>query len=800
MSSVEIIVGHRWKDDVRYIDSLQGRRPADSGLDLLELRDIIDIVVDGANLTASIPEEAIFGLVGNLLASLVELIDETSRKAIVEFHHEPWELVLVPDGSMLQLSLYSIDRRRRVVVRDQAIDARAFIDAICEVAEQMLTDLLGVSERYSSDPQVRRISQALARLKRTPRVNFPPRNGQQIDGAGGPRLASTSTSDGLTLSFRFDGADAGLRSYRGEHVFDLHSLLFDGALQAEFGSQALVLAHQFPFLAITGLLHRTRQLFNQLESHANDPFVLDEPLPRLGFSVEGEGSHWLLRAEDAEHHTWHQCEVHPSDCLDALVSLAELFAQDMTRANPHLTVNQRYLDFEEEVQKLRRWHRDLCGNNLYHERPEDYLQRLGHLEPASAPAADPPDFPWPLSTVHTLFPHRSWTLRAGRIDFGSIALTPSSLLLATPGSIRCLTPQNGREQWRHEFDTDTAHDGAIVVTGDHLISAAEGGVLHLLDRHGGELITTVDTGQEDRTLVGAACYESQDLTVAARRSGEVCAFDPRTGAVQWRTSTAPSELRQILFHGPLICVQSAEGVVSALNPASGETLWKIRTGGTSDRAVTIHQGRIYAVTHDPLHRGSTLYALYPFTGRTIWQLRLNGYACGPPSFVDHWMVLPVERRGQLTLVGIDLEAVDPRANWDLELSSAGVDRPTQISPVVLDGDWHGLVRTDRAELTCFCLADGEVRWRVIPATETLLLHGNLPLFQIRDAVINISERVDLRDVYTGRMLHTFDAIEAPEFGFLAPPFSLLFGEQAPGGEAADQLTAYSVDHFLALVD
>lgn len=798
MSSVEVTVGHRWKEDLRYLDSLQPHRPADSGLNLLELRDIIDIVVDGTNLTASICEEAIFGFVERVLASLVKLVDETSRKSIIEFQHEPWELVLVPDGSSLLLSLYTIDRRRRVIARDREVDAHAFIHAFCSVAEEMLTDLFGLSERFSADPQARRISQSLAYLKRKPRRQ--PFASSSTDTAGdAPRLASTSEAGGLSLGYRFNIGDKALQNYRGEHVFDLHALLFDGLLEAEFGAQPLILCRHHLFLSMASLLDRTRQLFNQLESHANAPFVLDEALTHLDLKVEGQGTRWILSARDLDDDHWHQWSVHPAGCLDTLVSLAELFVQDLTQANRHLKVNQRFIDLAEEVEKLRHWHRDLCGNNLYHDRPEDYLRRLGHVEPQTLSTPSTGDFPWPLTSIHTLFPQRAWSLYTERIDFESILLLPDSLVVATPDAIQAFDPQQGHLSWRYELDIGDAFDGIMTVAGDYQVATEGDRKLHFVDRRQGTAATTVETDTPWRELGAAAHYADQGLTVVSQRSGELLGFDHATDAIRWSHSMAPGKLIDVLFNGPLASAQSSEGVITTLNPSTGETLWKIRPGGTPELPMSFHQGRLYVITHDPLHQGSTLYALYPFTGRTVWQLRLPGYVCGPPSFVDHWMILALERHGKLALTGIDLEAVDPRSNWQIELSSAGIDRPTPVLSVDIEGRSHGLIRTDRAELTCFEISTGDVRWRVVPAAETLLLHGNLPLFQIRDVVINVTKTVDLRELRTGRLLHSFSAIEAPEFGFLAPPFCLLLGERAPDGDEADQLTAYRVEHFLALL-
>ena len=799
MSSVEIIVGHRWKDDVRYIDSLQPRRPAESGLNLLELRDIIDIVVDGTNLTASICEEAIFGLVEDVLASLVKLVDETSCKGIIEFHHEPWELVLIPDGSELRLSLYTIDRRRRVITRDRRVNARAFIDAFCVVAEQMLTDLFGLSERFSADPQVRQISQSLAYLKRSTRRQPFSTSPVRDDRSEEPRVASTSDAGGLTLGYRFDVGDEALNSYQGEHLFDLHALLFDGVLVAEFGPRSLILCRSYPFLAMASLVDRTRQLFNQLESHANAPFVLDEELSHLDLTIQGQGQRWILRARDLDQQQWHQWSVHPAGCLDTLVSLAELFVQDVTRANQHQKLNHRFVDLAEEVERLRHWHRDLCGNNLYHDRPEDYLRRLGHVEPQTAPVPSSGEFPWPLSSVHTLFPRRAWSLYTERIDFESIVLTPESLLVATPEAIQCIDPQKGHRMWRYELDVSCEFDAIMTGAGNYVVATGGDRRLHIVNRHCGELQTTVETDVPWRQLGSSAHYTDPNITVISQRSGDIIGVDHESGQIQWNHSTSPGHLIDIVFNGPLASVQSSEGVVTTLNPSSGDILWRIRLGGTPELPMSYHQGRLYVITHEPLHHGSTLYALYPFTGRTVWQLRLPGYVCGPPSFIDHSMVVALERHGKLVLAGIDLEAVDPRTNWQIELSSAGVDRPTSILPVEYDGGRRGLVRTDRAELTCFDICSGEVHWRVVPAAETLLLHGNLPLFQIRDAVVNVCQTVDLRELSTGRLLHSFEAIEAPEFGFLAPPFCLLLGERAPGGDEADQLTAYCVEHFLALL-
>ncbi|MFU8807203.1 MAG: hypothetical protein ACNA8W_25565, partial [Bradymonadaceae bacterium] len=185
--------------------------------------------------------------------------------------------------------------------------------------------------------------------------------------------------------------------------------------------------------------------------------------------------------------------------------------------------------------------------------------------------------------------------------------------------------------------------------------------------------------------------------------------------------------------------------------------------------------------------------------RTVWQLRLPGVVAGPPSFVDGWLMVPVERHGKIALEGIDVEAIHPQVNWSLELSSAGLYQTTPVVQATIDGRRHGLVRTDRAETTCFRLIDGEVRWQIMPANELLLLYGNLPLIPVGDAVLSINETIDLRALDNGELLHSFFPVDAPEYVLAAGSLRIILGEQSSHVEDDDTVTALSLGHYLALV-
>ncbi|MFU8804318.1 MAG: PQQ-binding-like beta-propeller repeat protein, partial [Bradymonadaceae bacterium] len=595
MKSVEIIVGHNWKDDVRYLSDLRPYRPVDTGLNLFEIRDIIDIVIEGNNITANVAEEAIFALVGELLESLSRLATGQAQKAIIEFHCEPWEMVLVPHGRHLLVSVYTIDRRHRVVADNVPIRADQFIEAVTSAAEAMLTDLFRISERFSADAFVRKLSSQLAQLKRgrhTPFSTFSPLRAKMH----GERIASTSSSSGLTMSYSFDGDYTPLSSYCGELVFDMHALLFGGGVEVEFEGKSVLLDKSYPFLTVVGLMGRVRELFNWLES-GDSSFKCDDPLPHGQIEVDGNGNEWRLIARGQEEGTV-ECVLNPTECLDTLLTVGELFVKDILSLNPHMELNQRFVDLDDEVRSLRSWYEDTCGKNLYLDRPEDYLRRQGHLEPEIVPAPGAPSFSWPFRSVRALFPTHRWQFEGHQIRFENMIATVGRLIVPAEDRLVCLEQETGVVLWEHHFEGDSDQQARFAVAGGLVIIARTGRGLWIRRLDSGEEIAENASMARWTGLLEAAHFPTERVVAVADLSGCIVGLSTDTGEILWEYSSGVGRLAGVAFSGPLISAQSSEGFISTLNPLSGEILWKVRLGGTGDVAPHFHQGRLYTFTHD----------------------------------------------------------------------------------------------------------------------------------------------------------------------------------------------------------
>lgn len=824
MGSAEIIVGRHWKQDVQFLKNLRRHHRFHSELDLTEIRDIIDIVLDGTNITSHVAEESIFGVLNGLLEAVAQLLEGKSTKAIIEFYCEPWEMVLQPQGHQFLVSLYGIDRHHRVLAHDISVGVDAFVEALSGAAESLLSELYRISESFSTDTFVRAFSARLGRIQDYKRREFLHAD-KAHDETMGVHRGGTSTASGWTFSYRFDADYGGLRRYCGEHDFDLHALLCPGEVVAEIDGQQVFLtpgrtaledapttgartpAEGYPLLSTHALLKRCREVLNRLEASREDAFECSEPIGHLSLSIIADGPKWTVNlggetSEQAELNV----ESTPREALDLMLSVTELILADVLAINPMMELNHRWSDLDREARELRAWFEELSGSNSYHDEPERFIQTLGHMLPVSVPSGPPATFPWPIDDVHALFPRPAWQFGDPRIEFSQISASPDTLIVPTSNTLYSLDADTGKSRWVRA-DRQMSRLSHRVL-GDRLLLVEDERGVESLDLKSGERIfeNSSDALLNWKRLLGAASYTAENRLVTCDARGRVLGLASDTGAVQWSFNSGHGRFVGVSFWGPLVTALTGEGFLFCINPIDGELLWKIRLGGLAESATRAHQGRLYALSQDSLHHKITVHSIYPFTGRSAWQLRLDGVLTGAMSFVGEWMILAVEQHGQLSLRGIDIERSDPRVEWTLDLSSAGMDAPTKVLAADIGtipgqaGGTLGLVKTDRAEISCFEVSTGKLRWRVSPEEDTWLLQGNMALARIDEAILAVGERVELRDLKSGQLLHTLkQAFVAPEFALARGGLDIVLGTRGANSESPDLLRALRIEHFIAQI-
>ena len=161
MQEIEIRFGNSWKQDEIFLT--QHRRS--QSINLTNIIDVVDILIEGANVSARAPRDSIFLLLRDLLSRVEELLSGKSSRVSIAFYESSWELVLVLEGEQVLVSFYRAGARPRVEVKDRAIGLQALLMAVVQAGEGLMEDLLAISPEMVADPFVSELMGAMERIR-----------------------------------------------------------------------------------------------------------------------------------------------------------------------------------------------------------------------------------------------------------------------------------------------------------------------------------------------------------------------------------------------------------------------------------------------------------------------------------------------------------------------------------------------------------------------------------------------------------------------------------------------------------
>jgi outer membrane protein assembly factor BamB len=179
----------------------------------------------------------------------------------------------------------------------------------------------------------------------------------------------------------------------------------------------------------------------------------------------------------------------------------------------------------------------------------------------------------------------STTVYSPVVDNGDVAATFTVFGEQPTGGVVVVDAGTGRVRWRREVPASTGASGNPVLAGGVVIVAARDGRIHAFDRRSGHAKWTLP-GVE--SLVGEQDYRplavSNHTLVAGSLSGEVTAWDLRTGRVRWRqTPSVASVAFGIAIHDEVVYVPLFANQLVALSLREGRELWRIGGGPSQFR-------------------------------------------------------------------------------------------------------------------------------------------------------------------------------------------------------------------------
>ena len=299
-----------------------------------------------------------------------------------------------------------------------------------------------------------------------------------------------------------------------------------------------------------------------------------------------------------------------------------------------------------------------------------------------APAPKPPPVPgvaWPMwgfDTVHNRVspydhkpPYRvAWMFRAQTLlEFPPAVAYGNVYVTNNPGVTFAVNATTGKQVWKHRAGRCAASSPAV----------------------GGKVVYQA-------FLNTPPCNSSRSPEAL---TGEVIAFDARTGKVRWRVEVGPTESSPLLHQGR-VYVGDWRGNVYALERATGKVRWTFHTGGRVKGAVAALGNRIFVGAYD-----GRLYALDSRTGALQWRSSSQDRFGGLGRFYS----TPAVAYGRVFIGSTDGKVYAFGATTGDLLWSRSTGGYVYSSPAV----WQKLVIAGSYSGALYALdaATGETRWR-----------------------------------------------------------------------------------------
>jgi outer membrane protein assembly factor BamB len=770
MSSFEIVVGRG--------------RPSAPGLakvDPSQLRDVIDIFVDGANVSARAPADRVYPVLRELAGAVLDLASGTRDKVVVPFHEAPYELVLERQGDRALVTFYRGGNAPEIAIKDRPVSLDLLREAVSSAALNLCARLWAHPE---SDP---RGEELLALCERTRQGPVAPARTRSSPGSLVQVCSRTFTEApaGTRLAFGFDaelqrgGRSEGTEATDGgvSHPpptgcrSDLHALLFRGRLAVHAGGQRTVLSRGYLFLRVERLLQACAHLAEAHEAGRPTSVRLESDGLLVGLRLERDTAILTLGERDM-----------PAPlCIRGLgavevVEAAARLARELRRELA--AVGQgRNLRVGELVRTARRAASAVRGVQA------DEAVECGDPAPYRASVLREPSCEKDsLAGARRLGFVERWRVEVEGLDLTATFLCGDRLVVTAKKRLFAVDREQGEILWQRE-----APRAVTLVAGDGLLRLRQDGraTLHGLDdgepRWSVELRPRAGGGPLG---VAPAGVDAPPISVVAEGRNTLTGLDLRTGERRWQFSSRRAGAFRLRRTGRLIHAVSGESAVWGLDLMTGELVWRYTDRDRfRERPVQV-QDVLLATATPASGTGAVIHAMDAFSGRPLWRSPLLPSADVPVPVGD---AVVVATEGPAGPTFVAMSARTGERLWERTVLEAGAGYQALAIDEAL------VLHTAIGKLVGLDAASGELRFttdlgkvRDVPRRLEPVLRGG--------ALFVPSQVVQVVRPRDGGVIHRLGASSPiPDFLRVDERFALYVGEDS------GVLACYGMGAQLALV-
>ncbi|MBI2892233.1 MAG: PQQ-like beta-propeller repeat protein [Deltaproteobacteria bacterium] len=643
MASFEIVVGQHDRP----------LRPGAAKVDPARHRDVIDIFVDGANVSARAPADRVYPLIRELAGAVVDLANGNREKVVVPFHEAPYELVLERQGDHALVTFYRGGNAPEVSVKDRPVPLDELKRAVSSAAKNLCdrlwndeiddprrAELLALSER-TGDPRFPSWPDGVSRLDRLRRI----RSRHFVDS---PK-ARAEDEDAAALAFGFEAQVPATRaSATGGVRADLHSLLFRGRLSIHVGGSRTTFSEGYLFLRLERLVQACRHLAEASEAGRAMAVRLESDGFLIGVRLESDGRASLSLSETAMPVPVVVRGSQPIEIVDAVASVTRELRRVLVAVGEGK--NLRVRELTRSLTACRASLRSMAGECAVECSEAEAYRAL-----AAGGMPRPDETSGSLASARRLGFAEKWRLEAEGLDLAATFLCGDRLIVTAKRSLCALDRDSGEMVWRVQAPRATT-----LVAGDGVMRLRPDGRATMHAIEDGEPRWSIDLQPRAGGApigVAPAGLDAPPLAVVAEGKRTLTGLDLRTGERRWLFQSRRHGAFRIRRTGRLLHVICGDPAVYAIDLTTGELVWRY-TGRDrfKDRPVLVKDA-LLAFSGQAVRDGGggrELHAMDAFSGRPLWTANCgSGGSADAPIAVAGAVVVPAAGPEGMTFIGID---------------------------------------------------------------------------------------------------------------------------------------------------